>query len=183
MTNSDRWETLSTKVVYKNNWMSVREDKVILPNGKKGVYGVVEKNAFVIVIPFVENKVALVEQYRYPVKSKSWEFPEGLKDKTKENLRDAAIRELREETGLLANKLEEIGTLWLAPGYSNQHYTVFVSRECIQENNRLEGSETDMKVGFFTLEEVKEMVKKGIIKDSPTIAAFSLYLLSLEDKG
>lgn len=180
MKNGNSWKTLSSKIVYQNKWMKVREDEVIMPSGEKGIYGIVEKSPFVLIIPFVENKIALVKQYRYPVQSESWEFPEGLKDGEVENLKEAAARELQEETGLITNHLKEIGTLWLAPGHHTQKYTIFVAEDCRWGEKNLESSEKDMETKLFTLDELKKMIKNGVIKDSPTVASFGLYLLSLE---
>lgn len=174
---NNSWKKLSTKVVYRNKWMKVMEDEVIFPSGEKGIFGVVEKDPFVVIIPFVENKIALVKQYRYPIESYSWEFPEGLQERASEDIKEAAKRELHEETGLLAEDLKELGTLWLAPGHNTQQYTVFVTKDCKWGEKDLEESEKDMVTEMFTLEEVKEMIIKGIIKDSPTIASLNLYLL------
>lgn len=171
------WKTLSTKIVYQNKWMKVREDEVMRPDGEKGEYGVVEKDPFVLIIPFVGDKIALVEQFRYPVQARSWEFPAGHKDQSNEDIKKAGIRELQEETGLLACNLKKIGTLWLAPGHHTQQCIVFVGKECKWGERKLENSEKDMITKFFTLKELKRMVSKGIIKDSPTVAALGLYLL------
>lgn len=177
MKHGNSWKTLSTKTVYQNKWMRVREDKVLMPSGEKGIYGVVEKVSFVVIIPFIGDKIVLVRQYRYPVQSDSWEFPSGGKDKETENMKKAALRELQEETGLLTNNLMELGTLWLAPGHHSQHFTIFVAKDCKWGKKNLDNSEGDMRTKLFTLEELKEMVEKEIIKDSQTVAGLGLYLL------
>jgi 8-oxo-dGTP pyrophosphatase MutT (NUDIX family) len=172
------WKKLSSRIVYKNKWMSVREDKVIRPDGKKGIFGVVEKDTFIVVIPLFKNKIALVSQYRYPVRAQSLEFPEGHREGSKEGIKEVATRELMEETGLSSTKLRKLGTLWLAPGHNTQKYIVFIAENCTRGKRVLEGSEKDMKTEFYTLAEVKKMVQKGIIKDSPTIASLMLFLLN-----
>ncbi len=68
---------VDTKVVYKNRWMTVREDRVKRPNGDQGLFGVVEKPDFSLIIPFDGENFHLVEQYRYPVDGRYWEFPQG----------------------------------------------------------------------------------------------------------
>ena len=89
------WRTLSSRNVYENPWISVREDSVIRPDGEPGIYGVVHyKNTAVGVLPVEEDHIYLVGQYRYPLERYSWEIPEGGCPKDEEPLR-AAQRELR----------------------------------------------------------------------------------------
>ena len=73
-------ETISSRVAYKNNWMTVREDKVLRPSGAEGIYGVVDKPDFVAILPIQSNYIHLVEQYRYPVEGRYWEIPQGSWD-------------------------------------------------------------------------------------------------------
>ena len=71
-------ETTSTRFVYENRWMRVREDTIRRRDGSTGIYGVVEKSDFVVIVPVEDDgQVHLVEQYRYPVKGRYWEFPQG----------------------------------------------------------------------------------------------------------
>ena len=180
MNKSERdrpWKKISSKTVYENKWMSVREDKVIQPDGKEGIYGVVEKDDFILIIPIRNKKIHLVRQYRYPVESDSWEFPEGGIDK-REDLETAARRELKEEAGLSADRLQYLGKLWLGCGHHTQSYHIYVADKCEQVKQRLEGSESDMVVEGFTLEEFEEMIRSGEIKDGPTVSAYGLYLLN-----
>jgi len=71
-------ETISTRFVYENRWMRVREDTIRRRDGSTGIYGVVEKSDFVVIVPVEDDgQVHLVEQYRYPVKGRYWELPQG----------------------------------------------------------------------------------------------------------
>ena len=71
-------ETTSTRLVYENRWMRVREDTIRRRDGSIGIYGVVEKPDFVVIVPVEDDgRVHLVEQYRYPVKGRYWELPQG----------------------------------------------------------------------------------------------------------
>jgi len=70
-------ETLESRVVYQNKWMSVREDKIRRASGVEGIFGVVDKADFVVILPIQDGYIHLVEQYRYPVEGRFWELPQG----------------------------------------------------------------------------------------------------------
>ena len=100
-------ETISSRVAYKNNWMTVREDKIRRSSGAEGIYGVVDKLDFVAIIPIQGNHIFLVEQYRYPVEGRYWEIPQGSWEENPDADNSiVAAGELEEETGLLADRME-----------------------------------------------------------------------------
>ncbi|NDC38040.1 MAG: NUDIX hydrolase, partial [Proteobacteria bacterium] len=99
MSTDNPWKTLSSKVMYQNPWISVREDQVIRPDGSPGIYGVVEtKVATGVVALTPEHKVILVGQYRYPLQQYSWEIVEGGAEHGEDPF-VAIQRELEEEVG------------------------------------------------------------------------------------
>jgi 8-oxo-dGDP phosphatase len=128
-----RVETLSSREVYANNWMTVREDRIRHPDGTDGIYGVVDKPTYALVIPRDGDRLHLVEQFRYPVGKRRWEFPAGTApDRAVQDPAELAVRELQEETGLLAGRMELIGRLEVAPGMSSQLGTVWLATELTQ---------------------------------------------------
>ena len=103
------WQTLSTREVYANPWIRVREDQVIRPDGDEGIYGVVECRAATAVVAIDgEGAVVLVGQYRYATERYSWETIQGGADPGEEPL-VAVKRELREEAGMVAARWEQLG--------------------------------------------------------------------------
>lgn len=174
MSKQSAWQTISSSIKYKNPWMQIREDTVIQPNGEEGIYGVIEKQDFVLIIPRLKDTFYLVYQYRYPVKAGSWEFPQGHVE-TKENPEDAARRELEEETGLKIKTTKLLGNLWIAPAYHIDTFSVFLADVSETGRQHLEDTEADLVVKGFSIAEIKDMIQTGKLKDSPTVAALGLY--------
>ena len=174
-------ETLSSRQVYANNWMSVREDAIRLPDGTSGVYGVIDKPTYALVIPRDGDRLHMVEQFRYPVRRRRWEFPAGTAPNRAEiDPANLAVQELREETGLRAGQMELIGRLDVAPGMSSQTGTVWLATDLTEGPAQREDSEQDMRTAWFTTAEFEAMVKAGEITDSQTLAAY--LLLQLHDR-
>jgi ADP-ribose pyrophosphatase len=111
-------ETTGTRIVDENRWMRLREDTIRRRDGSSGIYSVVEKPDFVVVVPVeADGRLHLVEQFRYPVQGRYWEFPQGSWEQTPgADPLDIARGELREETGLEADELTYAGHLLEACG-------------------------------------------------------------------
>lgn len=174
-------ERLGSREVYANRWMRVREDDVRFAGGATGIYGVVEKPDFALIVPWDGEAFWLVEQYRYPVGGRYWEFPQGSWDDRHEERtpEDLARAELEEETGLRAGRLTRLGHLFEAYGYSNQGFHVFLAEDLTAGDRRPNASERDMKVGRFTEDELVELVAEGRLKDAPSLAARALWSLKV----
>jgi 8-oxo-dGTP pyrophosphatase MutT (NUDIX family) len=98
--------TLSSRIAYENRWTRLREDRIRHADGSEGIYGVVERSDFVVVVPWQDGQVTLVEQYRYPVGARIWEFPMGMWEQAPgTDPVVLAAAELREETGLIAGHM------------------------------------------------------------------------------
>jgi ADP-ribose pyrophosphatase len=167
-------EKKDSKIVYRNRWMSVREDRIIRSDGSQGVYGVVEKTDFAVIAAIDADRIYLVEQYRYPVEERFWEMPQGSMEDSAVDPLLLAKAELREETGLVANSMVHVGHLFLAYGFSNQGYNVFFASDLQQFDPRLEPEEYGLITRPFPLAEFERMIGSGMIKDATTIAAYSL---------
>jgi 8-oxo-dGTP pyrophosphatase MutT (NUDIX family) len=167
---------LATREVYRSQWMRVREDEVEFPSGARGTYSVVDKRDFVLVIPYADDGFWLVEQYRYPVGSREWEFPQGGwpagADGTQEEL---AAAELREETGLAADSFVHLGHLHTAYGYCSQGYDVYLATELTPGEVKREVTEEDMIHEWRSVADVRAMIRRGELRDAHSLAALALY--------
>lgn len=172
-------ETTSTRQIYANPWMTVREDEIRRADGTTGIYGVIDKPHYALVIPLDDDQVQLVEQYRYPLGARRWEFPQGTApDRAETDPAELAARELRDETGLRAAHYTELGTLDVAPGLSSQRGTAYLATGIEPGTPEREPEEQDMRTGWFPRGELDTMIRTGRITDAQSIAAYALLLLS-----
>ena len=175
--NTPEIKRLSRSLKYENNWMKVYEDSIERQNGQRGIYGLVEKPAFSLIIPLDETGkfTYMVEQFRYPLGLRTLEFVQGSMEKEDLNVIENARRELKEETGLAAENIEEIGTFFTAVGFSNQIGHVFLARGLAQETNCLDEEESDLICKKLPVSEVDKLMKENSIKDSGSISAWFLF--------
>jgi 8-oxo-dGTP pyrophosphatase MutT (NUDIX family) len=171
-------ETLASKQVYANPWMTVREDTIRRPDGSTGIYGVVDSPDIALIIAADRHRLHLVEQYRHPVAGRRWEFPSGSADQRRDvDAAALAARELREETGLVASTLTPLGTLDVAPGMFSQRCRVFLATDLTQGPLQRELEEQDLRSAWFTRGDVERMINDGTITDAKSTAAYTLLLL------
>ncbi|MBL8259103.1 MAG: NUDIX hydrolase [Candidatus Competibacteraceae bacterium] len=170
-------ETLASKVVYQNRWMTVREDQIRRQDGSPGIYGVVEKSDFAVIAAVQDGLIYLVEQYRYPVGMRRWELPQGTWDCGNNEPLELARTELREETGLTAGCIRHIAKLHEAYGYSTQSFDLFFATQLIQGEADLEPEEQGLITQAFPIYAVENMLCDGRITDAVTVASFGLLRL------
>ncbi|MGA3134890.1 MAG: NUDIX hydrolase [Terracidiphilus sp.] len=169
--------TLSSREVYRNRWMRVREDEILRSNGERGIYGVVEKDDAAIILPIDRGRVWLVEQFRYTIQERALELPQGGWEMEAENPEELARGELKEETGLEAASMIHLGTLWIAYGFTRQKQHVFLAAGLTHTQKEPDPEEHDLLIHSVPLEEFEEMMLTGVIRDGCTLAAWGLYLL------
>jgi len=168
----------STTQVYANAWMTVREDTFQRADGTAGLYGVVDKPDYALIIPLRPNQVHLVEQFRYPLGVRSWEFPQGTAPgRAPIAPRALAARELREETGLRAARLTPLGTIAVAPGMSSQRGAVYLATDMTTGAHEREHEEQDMRSSWWGRTDFDSAIGAGDIIDAQTLAAYTLLLL------
>jgi 8-oxo-dGDP phosphatase len=177
-----RVEQLSTQVAYETQYLRLREDRIRRPDGSEGIYSYLEKPDFALIIPVEDGGFHLVEQYRYPVRARSWEFPQGtfpglVPAADAEHL---AREELRQETGLTARQMRHLGHLQCANGVSSQGFDIFVATGLTHGRAELELEEQDLLHRWLPRARFEAMIRSGVITDDCTLAAYTLFLLNAE---
>jgi 8-oxo-dGTP pyrophosphatase MutT (NUDIX family) len=177
------WTVLNEKAVYDNPWISLSEYDVLNPAGGKGIYGKVhfKNNAIGIIVLDDELNTYLVGQYRFPLNKYSWEIPEGGGPLGIDPL-ESAKRELKEETGLVAEEWTKLLDLHLSNSVTDEYGSVFLARSLRQEEAMPEETE-QLVVKKVPFEEAYQMVENGIITDTLAVTAIlKVKLLLLQGK-
>lgn len=164
--SKNKWVKIDEEVVYDNPWISVTHENVITPTGTKGIYGKVHfKNTAVAIVPIDKaGNTWLVGQHRYPSNIYSWEIPEGGALIPEEPL-VGAKRELREETGIIANKWTEIHHFYTSNSVTDEHAIIYVAQELTFTETEMEDTE-DLVIKKLPLKEAIQMAFDNEITDS-----------------
>lgn len=176
MPNEDNpWKTLSGKQIYENPWMKLDEYQVINPSGGRGIYGKVSfKNKALGIIPIDKDQNTwLVGQYRYTLNEYSWEIPMGGVP-MEEDTETGALRELKEETGLMANKLEFLCKIHTSNSVTDEVGLVYLAKELIQGETAFDDTE-DIVVKKMPFKEALQWVLEGKITDSLSVGGILRY--------
>jgi ADP-ribose pyrophosphatase len=164
------WVRRSSRPIYQNPWIEVREDLVQLPDGRTTIYGVVTCSGCVGVLPFLDSDtVLLIKQYRYVAGRVTWEMPTGGVHRG-ETLEEAAQRELAEEIGYHAAKLTWVSTYDTSKSVVDETAHLFIG-EGLRRVDTLPDETEFIEVRPFPFTEVLQMVLRGEITDGMTIIA------------
>jgi 8-oxo-dGTP pyrophosphatase MutT (NUDIX family) len=165
------WKTLTSRTAYENAWLRVREDQVIRPDGKPGIYGVVEIKPSVGVVALNESdEVVLVGQWRYALKRYSWEIPRGGSKANETDMRQAAARELAEEAGVLAAHWEAMGAVDVGNGVLDDVQSLYLATGLTKTSTSFDPEE-DISIVWKPFEEAVRMALDGTITEVCSIAA------------
>ena len=171
MNPKNPWQTVDSKIVYQNPWIRVREDQVLRPDGKPGIYGVVEiKPSAGVVALNSRDEIVLVGQWRYTLNKFSWEIPTGASSPEDETILDAAKRELEEETGIRAGQWTHLGTIDNSNGVTTDVASLFLATGLTMTESHPEPTE-DIMIQWFDFNEAVAMVMKGDVTESSSVAA------------
>ena len=165
------WKQLDSRIVYENPWMEVREDHVINPGGGRNHYGYVHfKNRAIAILPLdSEGNTWLVGQERYTLGEYSWELAMGGAPLDESPL-DAAKRELKEETGLTAERWSEVMRLHPSNSITDEVGIVYIAEGLTQGETEFEETE-DLEIRKLPLDEALQLVNDGEITDAISVAA------------
>jgi 8-oxo-dGTP pyrophosphatase MutT (NUDIX family) len=180
------WTRLSTRQVYENPWIRVREDQVLHPDGSPGIYGVVHfRNLAVGVVPIdAQGRVVLVGQFRYAMNGYAWEIPEGGCPEGRGTPEETAARELREETGFTAARWDYLGCLALSNSATDEVAHIFLARDLTPGPTDPEPTEV-LAVKTVDFAEAWRMAMEGELTESLTVLglARARHFLELEKQG
>jgi len=169
-----RFKTLSSEILHNNPWWEMRHDKYSLPDGAPGDYFYGQSKGLALVIPILENgQLLLISQYRYLADKPSLEFPcGGLMGE--ETPLEAALRELKEETGFTADELIKVGVFEPLPGLFKDQAHVFIAPGAVKVSEphleKVEIVETVLR----RINEFDDLVKRGEVWDGVSLAAWTL---------
>jgi ADP-ribose pyrophosphatase len=167
--------SVDSRVAYEGRIVNLRVDTVKLPGGKLGAREIVEHAQCVCVVPLDEgDNVVMVRQYRKPVEEFLLEVPAGGMDPG-ESPRDAAQRELREETGYVAEELAHLSSFWTTPGFCTELMHAYVARG-LRPGALSQDEDENIEVVRVPLRGAPDLIRRGEIKDAKSIASLLLVL-------
>jgi 8-oxo-dGDP phosphatase len=180
MGGTEPFKKLSSKAVYENDWILVREDTVIAMNGTTGIYGIVETKAQAVSVVAIsaENETCLIREYRYPVGRFLWRIPMGGAGHTQTDPLTAAKAELLEETGITARRWQKLGSIEPMSGLSTETACVYLASE-IEHIGERSSAELIDRVAFVPIGAILQMIKANKMTDGQSIAAIILAATTL----
>jgi 8-oxo-dGTP pyrophosphatase MutT (NUDIX family) len=173
------YKTKSSKIGYKDKWITIRADDIIFPDGREGTYSILETNGPSVFIVALTDKheVYFIEQFRYPTQMISLELPGGSSDR--QDIVQAAQRELKEETGLEAREWDVVGKSQVMNGVTNEMQYTLLARDLVQTKENKQEEEGITNVKSISITKVLKMIKNGEITDEQSIAGVFQALLFL----
>lgn len=171
----------SSERLYDSHWCGLRRDQLVLPDGKLQEYHVFEVPDAVSIVPVLpDGRLLLLWQYRYPHGKSHWEVPAGRIHEDEE-LEAAAARELREETGHRAGRLERVAGFYPTNGISAHYAHIVIAHDCVEEGAvQLDAAER-LEVHVFDRARVKKLLASGAVEDGFTALALFYYLNGSSD--
>ena len=169
------FKVLSSREIYKNKWLKLREDTIERASGAKGIYTVVEKNDFAVIIAIKDNQIQLVSQFRHPIQERTLELPMGAwPEKPNADPTELALGELQEETGYKAKHIEKIGFQYVDNGGATVGAHIFFATDLEFVGKNLDEEEADLESLELPIAEFEAKIINGDVTDATSIAAYAL---------
>jgi 8-oxo-dGTP pyrophosphatase MutT (NUDIX family) len=167
------FELIKSEPLLQGRAFKIRRDYLKTPDGRETKFEIIEHGGSVVIIPIdSDGNILFVRQYRHAAGGDLLELPAGTREGD-EPYEDCAAREIREETGMEAGKLEKVGEFYLAPGYSTEFMGVFLATEL--KHNPLEADDDEfLSVEKMSVKETFEMALRGEMPDAKSLAALLL---------
>ena len=174
------FELIKSEFLSQGRDFNVRRDTLKTPDGRETKLEIIEHGGSVVLIPLdKDGNILFVRQYRHATGKDILELPAGTREEN-EPYEDCAAREIREETGMEAGRLQKVGEFYLAPGYSSEFMAVFLATDL--KLNPLEADEDEfLEVERFAVRKAAEMFEHGEVPDSKSLAAWLLAKPHLEE--
>lgn len=167
------FEFISSEILLQGRAFKIRRDTLKTPDGRETKYEIIEHGGSVVIVPVdADGNILFVRQYRHATGGSLLELPAGTRD-GEEPFEECAAREIREETGMEAGKLQRVGDFYLAPGYSSEFMVVFLATEL--KHNPLKGDDDEfLEVEKIPENKAAEMFERGEVLDAKSLAAWLL---------
>lgn len=179
MRSDNPWKVTSSKIMYQNRWMRIREDQVVTPTGSDGIYALLESNDSVMIAVLNDkNELYLVRTFSYPAASWNWELPGGNSDG--EDIAAASKRELEEETGIVAKTWKQLGKMRVCNGFMTERMATYLATDLSFTGEEEVADEQIDEARFFPMDEVDAMIERGEINDGQSITGIHLVQKWLE---
>jgi len=176
------YKILESNILFSGKVFDLRVDKILYNSGNESVREIAVHPGGAVVVPVKDDgKLVMISQYRYPFEKYMIEFPAG-KLEINEDPEICAFRELQEETGYTAGKLQKLGSIATTPGFCTEILHIFLATELTSGRHNREEGEYGMEVKEFTLGEIEEKIKHGEIFDSKSICGFYMAGRKIRDK-
>ena len=174
------FELIKSEILLQGRAFKIRRDTLKTPDGRETKLEIVDHGGSVVILPIdEENNLLFVRQYRHAAGGDLLELPAGTRDE-EEPFEECAAREIREETGMEAGKLQKVGEFYLAPGYSTEFMAVFLATE-LKENPLQADEDEFLQVERIPLKKAIEMAEHGEVPDAKSLAALLLARPYLEN--
>ena len=174
------FELIKSESLLQGRTFKIRRDHLRTPDGRETKLEIVEHHGSVVVIPVdAEGNMWFVRQYRHAAQADLLELPAGTRDSAGEPYEECAAREIREETGMEAGTLIQVGSFFLAPGYSTEFMGVFLATD-LKHNPLDPDADEFLSVEKLPVKQAYASVERGEIPDAKSLAALLLARPHLE---